>query len=229
MASSPVKSVLTDTVIITSPTREVCSSPLFDELVQRVQTFVVDRNQIYGGDAIKVVALPGFRRLLVISPSREVSEQVHALGAEFEDCVFGYSLTDHHVTGTPAAQGGPEKQYLRVPEARTLFLVSPPASPPPGFDYSRLEDNPNMHTGHAVDADGPLGPAGAATRTVFDNGRTQITVQQPPVAGAAGPGFSEAGANPLRRVKTALPPVSTFDDILDDNDGDPGNTTYEES
>lgn len=59
----------TDTVIITSKTKDVCSKPLFDEIVNKVQECVVDTRQIYGADAVRVITLPGFKRILVTSPN----------------------------------------------------------------------------------------------------------------------------------------------------------------
>ncbi|CDO96359.1 unnamed protein product [Kluyveromyces dobzhanskii CBS 2104] len=198
----------TNTVIVTSATEDVCSSPLLDDIVNRVQKCVVDTRQIYGTNAVRVVSLPGFKRLLVTSPDLETSREVKSLNVLFPACKFGFSLTDHVIGSNEEFSAGTVKSYLKVPEAQTVFLVSPPASPPPGFDYSRLEEWPNRNTGHEaadVHLDVNTKPS---VRTVFDNGHTRILVE----------GYADTApdqANLMHHIKTSMPPESTFDDIED--------------
>ncbi|QEU58270.1 Rcn1 [Kluyveromyces lactis] len=203
----------TDTVIITSKTKDVCSKPLFDEIVHKVQECVVNTRQIYGADAVRVITLPGFKRILVTSPNIEASREVKSLNPLFPDCKFGFSITNHVAESNSLAEfphTGTDTvmNHLKVPPAQTLFLVSPPASPPPGFDYSRLEEWPNRNTGHEEAGAGIDDDSKPAVRKVFDNGHTRIIVE--------GSTNSEPNHTALmQHIKTAMPPISTFDDVED--------------
>lgn len=223
MENGPNDDFVTDTVIITSKTQDVCSAPLFDQIVDKVQDDVVDESQVYGSKAVQVIALTGFKRVLVISPTYQISRKVKALGEHFPECKFGYSIIDHVPDTKSMHMVTRTKTFLEVPELKTVFLISPPASPPPDFDYSRLEDWPNRDTGHghgeSVETPDPKPKSSTDSavndkkadsytkKKVLDNGRFKIFVE-------SSDDGSESPTD-LHRVKTSMPPVSTFDDIED--------------
>lgn len=193
---------ITDTVIITSKTQNVCSQPIFNEIVEHIQTYIVNVNEINDSNPLEIASLPGFRRIVVISPSHRISVQVRALARDMPDYTFGFSMTDHHTNCTGSTHL--RNSSLKVPETNRVFLVSPPASPPSDFDYSRLEETPNSSSLHTLE---PSNNCAGNPCTLLDNGQVQITLNPSQTQGTS--------TKSVTTIKTSMPSSSTFDDIID--------------
>ena len=139
--------------------------------------------------------------------------------------------------GVSTGPGNNSKQYLELPEHRTIFLISPPTSPPPEFDYSRCEEEPSKETfaindhlsgsnstGSNVNVNIEYMVAVAGGKEVEVENEKEITLIESksgkitvsPCSNGSGIGGG-GGATIPRIVPTALPPKSIFDT---DDEGD---------
>ncbi|KAL3231191.1 Calcipressin-like protein [Nakaseomyces bracarensis] len=194
-------SLVTDTIIVTSNKVNITDSstlPLFNEWFLK---HILLRFRVEESNPIKLIILRNFKRCLIVCPDHIISEAVMSTMKETppcEDLIFNYSLTDSLGNATL------EKDYLKVPEHEKLYLISPPCSPPPEFDYSKCEDRPSMKT-HAHEILRPLHKATSFVAVESSVGK--ITVDTCDDIDNSGP--------TLEGVRTALPPKSIFDDIED--------------
>ncbi|QLL33445.1 hypothetical protein HG536_0E03560 [Torulaspora globosa] len=126
---------VTNTIIVTSNADNVLdkTEPLKRWLSDKVLTNI----PITSRNPVEMVVLRDFQRVMIISPTREASQEIlRALqngGTPF--CLaYAYSQTDTCDRDSP--------DYLTVPKSEKMFLISPPSSPPPEFDYARCEQPP---------------------------------------------------------------------------------------
>jgi len=113
---------------------------------------------IFSEDTMQIIKLKSLERILIVCPSPQVSFKLCAYlkdnlktfggwaanqssngSRTCLDYTFSMKNSNHHYSF------GHSKNYLSVPQFDKLFLVSPPQSPTPEFDYSRTEDSPNKH------------------------------------------------------------------------------------
>lgn len=192
----------TDTIIITSSRLNVTAQETVESIKMFLYDHVLAKAQVLKDNPMQLVALPNFKRLIIVCPDVSLARKVmkERLNCkDLEGIRFNYSLANTSVRE--------KKQHLELPLARTLFLVSPPTSPPPEFDYSKLEDGPNMHPGHttfpALNKEYVTGTE-PGHFTVVENKFGKITVDVC--------GDESEGTNPsVERVKTGRPPRSIFD------------------
>lgn len=194
-------SLVTDTIIVTSNEINITDSstlPLFNNWFLQ---HILLRFEVKESNPIKLIILRNFKRCLIVCPDHIISEAVMQTLKETPPCdslIFSYSIADS--LGNETLQ----KDYLKVPEHEKLYLISPPSSPPPEFDYARCEDKPSMKT-HAHDIKRTLHKATSFVAVESPVGT--ITVDTCDDVDNNGPS--------LEGIRTALPPKSIFDDIED--------------
>ena len=131
--------VITDTIIITSDKCDIIDNDNVERIQAWLSKSILMKFQINESEPLQLIILKRFKRILLICPNHVISQHVmdasHA--SEVEKFNFSYSLQDGHKNST--------KQYLKVPESEKMFLISPPASPPPEFDFTKCEDAPQRH------------------------------------------------------------------------------------
>ncbi|AAS51117.1 ACL111Wp [Eremothecium gossypii ATCC 10895] len=185
----------TNTVIIASRAADVTADAFVESFEALLQEHVLRRAHVTAEEPLQLCVLPNMRRLVVVAPTAAVARLVvdafaaHGPPDREHMCAVGFSLLD-----TPR-----ESAHLAVPAARRLLLVSPPQSPPPEFDFSRLEDGPHR----PAQVPGQDLPPGQP-----------VTVLAPPTGAkiVLHPCESLAGAASVEHVHTTLPPRSVFDD-----------------
>lgn len=194
----------TNTIIITSAKTDV-SAPA---TVERVRAFLNDsilsQYEISPSNALQLITLTNFRRLVLIFPTLSLAQRAMSAKNEdkaVDDLQFSYSLVDTDYQD--------QKQHLDLPPHRKLFLVSPPVSPPPEFDYSRLEESPGRAFEHATHHQIPSAVnAPPEHRVLLDHPIGTITLDY--CGGSAAPnGGAELSVEHLR---TGMPPRSIFDE-----------------
>lgn len=211
---------VTNTIIVTSPGASPTDAESVQTLRQWLSQTVLEEFAVTDDCPLQMILLPAFRRILLISPSRAISQRVMQestlpIVADFR---FSYSLAD--------TAGEAERQYLELPKGQRLFLVSPPTSPPPGFDYSRCEERPSTETiskahldtrPHLYSVLGADEGKGEQAITLLDSRQHKIVLNT--CATLQGEREVEGPAETV--VPTAMPPRSIFDndeDLLSDVD-----------
>lgn len=174
---------VTNTIIVTSKADHVLdkTEPLKQWLSDQVLTSITSQ------DPVEMVVLRDFQRVMIISPTREISQEIlRALenGVPPFSLAYAYSQTDTYDRDSP--------DYLTVPKSEKMFLISPPSSPPPEFDYARCEQPPPRSQGL---------PPGEFL-TLLDNKIATIALQQCDTEQPLGPRTS-------RYEGTAAPPRSS--------------------
>lgn len=214
--------VITDTIIITSDKCDIIDNDNVERIQAWLSKSILMKFQINENEPLQLIILKRFKRVLLICPNHVISQHVmdasHA--SEVEKFNFSYSLQDGHKNST--------KQYLKVPESEKMFLISPPASPPPEFDFTKCEDAPQRHVQSHIQREQqqrmeashllPNNPDkdNNGTFTLLKSKVGAITIDRCPTNGGDGQ-MQLAG-----HVKTAFPPKSIFD--TDDDDEDDGTT-----
>ena len=231
--------VPTDTIIVTSSKLDPTSDSNIQSLRSELLDPILAANTVTASHPLEIIPLPSLRRVLIISPTVALSSTIYnqagantALSNLF---TFKYSRRN---TKVEVSTG----QYLELPEHKTIFLISPPTSPPPEFDYSRCEEEPskeifalndhlsgsnnpgsdmNVNIEYMIAVAGGKEVAVEEEReiTLIESKSGKITVS-PCLNNACGGGSNNSGAGATipRIVPTALPPKSIFD--TDDEDDD---------
>ncbi|KAH7590056.1 Calcipressin [Nakaseomyces glabratus] len=192
-------SLVTDTIILTSNERDITGQEILPILASWFEDNVLSNIQVLPANPIQLLLLKNFKRCLIICPDHAVSNAVMQklkLKVPLPDLIFNYSITDSQNNSSV------KKDYLKVPEHQRLFLISPPSSPPPEFDYSKCEDKPSFKT-HAHQPEKILRQA--TSFVAIESQVGTITVNTCDDYNNGDPG--------LEGVRTALPPKSIFDDI----------------
>ncbi|AET41194.1 Rcn1p Ecym_7368 [Eremothecium cymbalariae DBVPG len=206
----------TDTILITSKSVDITDGHSVSLFTGFLEDHVLSKCMVTESSPIQVYVLSQLKRLVVVSPTQEISKLImeeyktirHTV-EEFQHYTVGYSLfdTSTHITRSSS--------NLEIPPAKRILLVSPPQSPPPGFDFHRLEDRPNSNTGHVTPGRAPASTSSNVSAcdkvepdkafTILENSlvanvvlhtcETPKTEHTPSIMG----------------VHTALPPRSIFD------------------
>ncbi|SCU86944.1 LAME_0D08196g1_1 [Lachancea meyersii CBS 8951] len=145
--------MVSNTVIITSRRKNAAENPSLELIREFLEAIVLTRFQVTATCPMQLVALPTLQRCVLVCPSLEIAQEailLHSQWPQLDAFQFQFSAA---ASQPPLAA---PKQFLELPKQRALFLVSPPVSPPPEFDYSRLEESPNRHQGLR-----PVGHVGA--------------------------------------------------------------------
>ncbi|CCD24051.1 Rcn1p NDAI_0C03910 [Naumovozyma dairenensis CBS 421] len=206
MDSIENNSSVTDTVIVTSDKVNVTDRDIVEVIQKWLTDTVLLEFDVLPDLPIEIVILGSMKRLLIICPNHAISKYIKEMEPKPDNLPLniGYSLVDGRATAAP-------KKYLELPPHETLFLVSPPASPPPEFDYSKCEGPPSSLTHpshdekqqHTTLREETLKEPG--TYTLIDSKSGRITVDT--CAQADRPVHMT-----LEQVRTAFPPKSMFDD-----------------
>lgn len=213
MTESTPKKRVTNTIIITSPTCNPTDQENVALLRQWLLQTVLEEFTVTDECPLQMILLSNFKRVLLIAPNHNISERAMQ-DSKFpivSDFRFSFSLTD--------TSQGSERQYLELPKGQRLFLVSPPTSPPPEFDYSRCEEKPSTDTISRAHLD--TRPhlysilqkdmhKGDQAITLLDSDKHKIVLNTCETLGGEG----EEGADG-ELVPTAMPPRSIFDDDED--------------
>ncbi|GAV56134.1 hypothetical protein ZYGR_0BA00400 [Zygosaccharomyces rouxii] len=156
-----------------------------------------------GAGEMQLIHLPSFKRVLVVTESRENASRLMSKKEELDNIKLRYTLAD-----TEGALVNPDEEMgrLQVPPHKRTFLISPPASPPPEFDYSRCEEPPDR-----------IEPTSRSKEKHFEEPETDSKGQRTLLSSAAGTitirpaeTLGERATEPLPH--TALPPKSIFDE-----------------
>lgn len=153
--------LVTDTIVITSQQAELdITDP---HIVKSIQQWLGDTvllsHEVVAQNPIQLIILRNFKRILIISPDISLSNdimRVFHMKKEVEErnlqgLQFNYTLTNTNGNGSGNLMNQDQKEYLKVPLSDKLFLISPPSSPPPEFDYSKCEDIPQISSNvHSV-------------------------------------------------------------------------------
>lgn len=135
---------ITNTIVVTSSNNEddMADKKHIQVLNDWLGYTVLQQYNITNEKPLQLIVLRNFKRVLLITSNHDISKYIMTESRKKEPLIksfkFNYSLTDTTSTA--------EKQYLQLPKGERLFLISPPTSPPPGFDYSRCEEEPNRHS-----------------------------------------------------------------------------------
>ncbi|SCU93846.1 LAFA_0F18514g1_1 [Lachancea sp. 'fantastica'] len=222
--------MVSNTVIITAGYQNATENGALERIREFLEATVLKRFEVTEERPLKLVALPAMNRCVLVCPSLELAEQtvlLHSQWPSLNGFKFQYSAID--------VSGSAEKQYLELPKERALFLVSPPTSPPPGFDYSRLEEAPNrvrglQASGHVPEAFQPRDHhhklTGESQKILLHHSHTSITLEQcdqDPVTARMTPEDVSVRSDQdfngsqlpssISQFRTAVPPRSIFDDI----------------
>lgn len=209
--------MITDTIVITSniPDVDVTTDKTVEIIQHWLGETILLSHEVLAANPIQVIILRTFKRILIISPNAETSKDImdlfqmkqEVMERGLQDLQFNYTLTNTHGENFTEV----EKDYLQLPPADKLFLISPPSSPPPEFDYSKCEDIPkinnNNHLGSRCDPlhEGDNGPT-PGTYTLLTSDVANIVIDSC--------ADLETDLNPgttVNNIKTAVPPRSIFD------------------
>ncbi|KAH3673077.1 hypothetical protein WICMUC_003910 [Wickerhamomyces mucosus] len=175
---------------------------------------------------IKFIILPKLKRILITFPEYSQSQIVlHYLQAWLQkldsNAKVGYSLID-----------SPQEDinHLTIPKHSKMFLISPPVSPPPEFDYDRVEEEPNklqiytleeiqslqsQYQGHLRTSSQASKHANQPLEIVLkDSQETTPKITLHPTIDGNESHFIETALKSHER-RTPIPPKSVFDDVDD--------------
>ncbi|KAM3160662.1 Calcipressin-like protein [Lachancea thermotolerans] len=208
----------TNTLIITSDKKDVTQGETADQVRKFLESQVLTRYSVTRADAMQLVALPSLQRLILVCPSVEIAQEAMTAKArhpDLESLQFRFSVADTTLDS--------RKQYLKLPPKQSMFLVSPPTSPPPEFDYSRLEETPNREKGLApVSHHSQTSAAQPAEQALLSTGH-HVLLETPRASITLDccTRDTDAGDEPttdhvsVSGVRTGMPPRSIFDDVED--------------
>ncbi|ODQ77119.1 hypothetical protein BABINDRAFT_163847 [Babjeviella inositovora NRRL Y-12698] len=223
--SEVTKLKTSNTLIVSLPTSPDSDAQL-DELLQLLQDVLVSDSD---PEEYNLVPLPSFHRLLVVCSSQETARNVYnsimATGVSTIRSHVSFSAKDNHFTSVSAEEILPPTfaalEYLQLPpeDAHTRFLISPPPSPPVGWNFSVKEDGPNANTYHDINelrdllfqrllvGDEKLVKVvkhESGTEEVSRRNGSPIIILDPP----ASPGeLTGTTSKSLEHVKTPMPPL----------------------
>lgn len=199
MEHTTINDSITDTIIVTSSAVNVIDPGLVEQLQRWITAAILTMFQVGNDNPLQIVLLKSMKRVLIISPNKQISEEIMNASSKnlnFKEINFNYSLKD---SGSQI-----KKEYLKLPVNDHLFLVSPPSSPPPEFDYSQCEANPDSKLYHQdVAIQLKNGHGDNETFTVLKNNTGHITV-------STCQSIAEPDSH-LNIIPTSLPPKSIFD------------------
>ncbi|SCV05551.1 LANO_0H09978g1_1 [Lachancea nothofagi CBS 11611] len=217
--------MVTNTVIITSAHGNAAGNEILEQVREFLETIVLTRFTVTAAHPMQLVALPALHRSVLVCPTHETAQNVVSLKRQWpklDQVHFQFSMVD------AASPVGPT-QYLELPQHEATFLISPPTSPPPEFDYSRLEESPNKHKGlwpscHVPSANDFPGvnpsesghglPEGHHVLLTTSNASITLDSVSHDGDSATSTTISNGPAAPeIARFRTAVPPRSIFDDV----------------
>lgn len=189
--------MITNTIVVTSNKDSIIEN--LNALQDWLMDSILQRQRITSKNPMQLIILRNLQRVLIISPSREISQLIMTLSSSLKVSLrFTYSLTD---SGDDTAIS-----YLNVPKSEKMFLISPPTSPPPEFDYSRCEAPPPCQpTINKIQNEEPEVETEAVV-TLLNSKVANITVEH--CAGTTSP--QNVPPDKLHYQRTALPPISSF-------------------
>ncbi|CCE62807.1 hypothetical protein TPHA_0D01670 [Tetrapisispora phaffii CBS 4417] len=194
---------------------------------------ILTKFEINNSNPLVLLKLEKFKRILIVAPDHQLSELIISSIVQsnhFSElyCRICYTLQDSKIN---------ERTYLEVPKSQKLFLISPPVSPPPEFDFERVEDEPSRITHHIDDAPKAMTSFPAETnelkttatqdiptlmlngadkpdghRLLLSSSVANITLQRRPSVSV---NVDDEPHESVETFKTVLPPKSTFDDDSD--------------
>lgn len=140
----------TNTIIITNICRD-----RFSELQSAVRAHVEQEVQV-----VHWAPLHSFGRVLVVLVDADMARRAKTM---IEGCHDGLRV---FFSETTPLYSNEEDSHLQLPDRGKLWLISPPPSPPVGWE-SRMEDEPNRETEHGLFTEEQLHKALARA---YDNG-----------------------------------------------------------
>lgn len=202
---------VTNTIIVTSSTIDVVDSKNIDILYEWLNQNILLKYDISNDNPIQVILLKNFKRILIVSPDHDMSQKIISSSTQsvVSNFRFSFSLTDTTQLS--------EKKYLELPQSERMFLISPPSSPPPEFDYARCEEKPNSdiiskaHLDEKPHLYSIVNDPQNSNKsiTLLDTGTTKIVVN-------TCDSVENVDQNSkIDKIPTFMPPVSIFDDDED--------------
>ncbi|CCK70992.1 Rcn1p KNAG_0F03300 [Huiozyma naganishii CBS 8797] len=130
----------TDTIVITGRKGVLIDNDAVSLIQNWLSDTVLLSHTVLRDNPLQLIVLRKFQKILLISPATDLSRSIMHVAENDDELLssnfqFTYSLTNTAATC--------EKDYLKLPERDHLFLISPPTSPPPEFDYTRCEERPS--------------------------------------------------------------------------------------
>ncbi|KAK5963128.1 Rcn1p PWA37_004831 [Arxiozyma heterogenica] len=224
----------TDTIIVTSNQKNFdVTKPNIVKILQKwLGSTILLNYKILPDNPIELIILRKFKRILIISPDVDISSYVFTLfqteikqnnnNPILKDLQFSYSLTNTH--GIKFDPDNPnnsinqdQKEYLKLPPSDKLFLISPPSSPPPEFDYSRCEEVPQLtpnalhikdHSNSTIlhELESTSISSKPKIYTLLTSDVANIVINQ-----CENIGNNDNTYSTIHHIKTAVPPRSIFD------------------
>ncbi|SCU88012.1 LADA_0E07624g1_1 [Lachancea dasiensis] len=210
--------MVTNTLVITSDLVNAGENAALELLREFLEDTVLTRFHITQKLPLQLVALPALQRAIIVCPTHEIAQSIADRKEDWPQLApytFRFSMID--------ATSGDSPRYLELPKHKALFLVSPPTSPPPEFDYSRLEESPNRHKGlwpvscaRDIKTDPEHCQKEERHHVLLKHPNASITLDSVPSAQmdyTVSVGSDSDQFPTIDRFRTAVPPRSVFDDI----------------
>lgn len=86
-------------------------------------------------DTVQFIILKSLKRIILIFDNLESSVKLYQVLREDKSFITGKSIHNYN--------NNIQDNYLKLPNNSRMFLISPPASPPPDFNYDQEEEEPN--------------------------------------------------------------------------------------